>query len=73
MKEDAIGSISTTLTSIHTKELMANGQVFDKDMEIRKFKNDINELKSKSDILVEEVRFSLFNSVFIKFNKHIYI
>ena len=52
---------------------MANGQVFDKDMEIRKYKNDINELKSKSDILVEEVRFSLFNSVFIKFNKHICI
>jgi hypothetical protein len=54
-KEDALGSLSTTITSIHNKELKANIQVFDKDMEIRKYKNEMTDLKNKLDILSEEV------------------
>ena len=54
-KEDAIGSLATTITSIHNKELKANNQVFDKDMEIRKYKNEIIDLKDKLDMLSEEV------------------
>lgn len=54
-KEDAIGSLSTAITSIHSKELKANNQVFDKDMEIRKYKNEIIDLKDKIDLLSEEV------------------
>lgn len=35
--------------------MKANSQVFDKDMEIRKYKNEIADFKTKFDIFTEEV------------------
>lgn len=56
-KEMALNNMKSTLSSIHSKEILANGHVFDKDMEIRKLKNEIQDLKSKLEILTNEVIF----------------
>jgi hypothetical protein len=56
-KETALSTIKATLSSVHNKELQANGQVFDKDMEIRKLKIEIADLKGKLEILTDEINF----------------
>jgi len=55
-KEIALSTIKSTLTSAHNKEIVSSGQIFEKDMEIRRLKNDLNELKSHLDVAKEDVR-----------------
>jgi hypothetical protein len=59
-KENAINAMKTTLSSIHNKEIMANNTVFDKDMEIRRLKNELNEYRNKTEMFTEEVQKNYF-------------
>lgn len=54
-KETVLSTIKSTLSSAQQKEILTNGQMFDKDMEIRKLKNEICDFKSKLEILTDEV------------------
>ena len=44
-----------TLSSIHSKEIVASNQVFDKDTEIRRLKNELCDFRNKTEVLTEEV------------------
>lgn len=54
-KETVISTIKSDLSSAQNKELMASGQIFDKDMEIRRLKSELSEEKSRNGFLNEQV------------------
>ncbi|RNA32210.1 golgin subfamily B member 1-like isoform X1 [Brachionus plicatilis] len=54
-KETVISTIKSDLSSAQNKELLASGQIYDKDMEIRKLKSELCEEKSKTSYLNEEI------------------
>ncbi len=47
--------MKSTLSSIHNKEILANNTVFDKDMEIRRLKNELNDYRNKTEMFTEEL------------------
>ncbi len=71
-KETALNTIKTTLASIHNKEIMANNQVFDKEMEIRKYRNEISDLKNRIELLSDEVCFAYYEAVYFNLRSNIF-
>ena len=61
--KDYVNKIGLWHSIVHDKEIETSGQIFEKDMELRKYRNELNDLKSQISIYNEDVRIFLFISI----------